>query len=122
MGLAIGVGVLADLIENDPEGADWLRDSIESMNGVLGREGFSQHVEPEKVPPAGFSSIGSFPYSFLHYLRRAYCCVLEGQALRTGELTKDDDSFIFDASAVSEATGASIMTFERWIETAKNAE
>src|SRR5690242_1632466 len=70
MGLAIEVGMLADLNEND-EGAGWLRESLNKVNEVLAEHGLPSHSEPETVPelPNRASLLG-FPYSFLHYLRR----------------------------------------------------
>jgi hypothetical protein len=89
MGLAVCIGALADLLENDPEGADWLRKDFEVVNRVLADHGLPAHVEPE-IPPTldDRSGLGSFPYSWLHYLRRAvafarqapgeFCPVKEG--------------------------------------------
>ena len=73
MGLAIEVGMLADLIENDEEGAEWLRESLANLNAVLAEQHLPPHVEPEILPQMDNRSIlESFPYSFLHHLRRAY--------------------------------------------------
>ena len=73
MGLAIGVGVLADLLENDREGADWLDEGLAAANRLLAKAGLPSHAEPRTLePPAMRASIESFPYSFIHYLRRAY--------------------------------------------------
>lgn len=96
MGLAIGVGVLADLIVHDEEGAQWTRDSIARLNKVLKKRGLAEHNEPEKLPGLSRQSVSSYPYSFLHYLRRAYACVVEGKPLRTGEMTERDMDFIQD--------------------------
>ena len=73
MGLAVEVGMLADQLENDEEGAEWIRESLAKVNAVLAENNLPTHNEPEQVPPFDDRSIiGSFPYSFLHYLRRAY--------------------------------------------------
>jgi hypothetical protein len=73
MGLAVEVGMLADLKEHDEEGAQWLRDALADINAVFGEHKLPLHIEPEQLPPMNDRSIiGSFPYSFLHYLRRAY--------------------------------------------------
>jgi len=73
MGLAVDVGVLAYLLENDHEGADWLEEGFASANLLLEREGLPIHAEPRTLEtPAWRASIRSFPYSFIHYLRRAY--------------------------------------------------
>ncbi|MEX0718718.1 MAG: hypothetical protein WD066_19140 [Planctomycetaceae bacterium] len=72
MGLAVGVGVLADTLENDSDGAQWFRESFESINEVLAENGLPPHQEPETLPPLDSrDTIGSFPYSWLHHLRRA---------------------------------------------------
>jgi len=47
MGLAVEVGMLADLLEIDAEGADWLRESFDSVNAVL-----AEH----KLPPIQLTS------------------------------------------------------------------
>ncbi len=72
MGLAIETGVLADLLANDPEGAAWFEEELATVNRVLASERLPTHVEPRTVPPAPRASLGSFPYSTLHHLRRAY--------------------------------------------------
>lgn len=97
MGLAISVGLLADLQANDPEGAQWVNDELRKINGVLLKLGLRAHVEGRgRVPSA--RACTSFPYSFLHYLRRAYVCHIEGKALRDGDITETDDRLIADIS------------------------
>jgi hypothetical protein len=71
VGLAISVGLLADLNENDQEGAKWLRDSLNKVNEVLRENDLPQHTEPEKLPKLmSRASTNGYPYSFLHHLRR----------------------------------------------------
>lgn len=94
MGLAIGVGVLADLVEHDQEGAEWMRDSIRRLNEVLVENGLTEHHEPEQFPAVQRRSVTSYPYSFLHYLRRAYACVVEGKDVRLGDMTDADHDFV----------------------------
>ena len=73
MGLAIEVGVLAHVLEGDEEAAEWLRESFANVNAVLAEMGLPTHSEPESLPALDDRSIlESFPYSFLHYLRRIY--------------------------------------------------
>ena len=73
MGLAISVGALADLLENDPVGAEWLGEGFAAANRLLASVGLPPHVEPRAVAGlASRASLGSMPYSFLHFLRRAY--------------------------------------------------
>ena len=72
MGLGIEVGYLADMLANDPEGAEWFEHEMASVNRVLAAEGLPAHVEPRIAPPAGRCRTTGFPYSTLHHLRRAY--------------------------------------------------
>lgn len=98
MGLAIGVGVLADLLHNDAEGAVFMRKRIEKLNTILEAQGLKRHEEPEKLPYFVTRSVRSFPYGFLHYLRRAYACAIEGVPLRKGDMTKEDSDFVMEAT------------------------
>jgi hypothetical protein len=73
MGLAISVGTLADFLANDPEGAEWFEGDFEIVNQVLAAAGLPPHAEPRELPPLGSrAALDSLPYSFIHYLRRAY--------------------------------------------------
>lgn len=73
MGLTIAFGLLADLVENDTEGAEWLRESFAAINQVLEEIGMPRHDEPEQLPTLHHrAAIDSFPYSYMHYLRRFY--------------------------------------------------
>ena len=79
MGLSIQVGLLADLLENDAEGAEWLREGLAEVNRLLVANGLPPHHEPEALAPlSSRSPTDGFPYSCLHYLRRAYAhCVAD---------------------------------------------
>jgi hypothetical protein len=78
MGLSVEVGMLADLLENDEEGAEWFRDSIEAVNAVLLENNLPPHREPDQLPPhENRTLVGSYPYSFLHFLRRVAAHVAE---------------------------------------------
>jgi hypothetical protein len=71
MGLAISVGLLADLIVNDEEGAAHVGESLARVNGVLAENGLPAHVEPETLGKLGSRArCRGFSCSFLHYLRR----------------------------------------------------
>jgi hypothetical protein len=75
MGLAVEVGFLATLLDDDPEGGEWLREGLAVANRILALEGLPTHSEPETLPPLqSRACVTSFPYSFLHYLRYAYAC------------------------------------------------
>jgi len=74
MGLAIEVGYLADMLaQGDAEAAEDFESTLAEVNRVLASEGLPQHVEPRNAPTqATRCSTAGFPYSTLHYLRRAY--------------------------------------------------
>jgi hypothetical protein len=74
MGLAIVVGLLPELVEMEElEAVDWFRECFQAVNRVLLAAHLPPHAEPEEISvPASRCSIGSYPYSFLHYLRRIY--------------------------------------------------
>ena len=78
MGLGLSTDFLADMLENDAEGAGWIRKQVEVINSFLVENGLPAHSEPEKRgtsrPRAHCSG---FPCSFLHYLRRAFAHVRE---------------------------------------------
>jgi hypothetical protein len=77
MGLNIGVGLLADLAENDEAGAAWLRSVFYGMNDVLAEAELSTYAEPEQLEPLhSRAETNTFPYGFLHYLRRFYARVV----------------------------------------------
>jgi hypothetical protein len=73
MGLGIGVGSLAELIEiGDLESADYLRADFAQINQVLAENGFPPHHEPESLPAiSSRSPPGQLGYSFLPFFVRA---------------------------------------------------
>ena len=73
MGLAICVGILADLIENDPESVEHFEADFAAANRKLAEAGLPPHIEPRTLPPLeSRAPLDGLPYSFIHYLRRAY--------------------------------------------------
>lgn len=72
MGLAIGVGMLAETILTDTDRSDRLRRDLAYINDVLRQRGLPVHEEPEAFDesPVVRASVTSFPYSWLHNLRR----------------------------------------------------
>ncbi|MEM7439490.1 MAG: hypothetical protein AAF393_07825 [Pseudomonadota bacterium] len=46
MGLAVEVGYLADMMANDPEGAEWALSDFEALNDALQAKGLPTHDEP----------------------------------------------------------------------------
>jgi hypothetical protein len=67
MGLALEVGILADLRENDEEGYEYFRSQFEVLNSYLHQLNIPAHAEPEDCD---VWSCEMFGYSGLHYLRR----------------------------------------------------
>jgi hypothetical protein len=83
MGLSLGVGVLADLTRREPEGAAWLRRQLAIIQRLLAQHGLPAFDEPEAavVPAAEQPRFASFPYAYLHCLRRfAARCKVDGEA------------------------------------------
>lgn len=72
MGLAIGVGMLPRLLETNPDGAERLTRDMARINTFLANAGLPTHEEPESFEEefSSRASLTSFPYSWLHYLRR----------------------------------------------------
>ncbi len=72
MGLAIGVGMLAEFAATNPETAKRIREELEVINQRLREAGLPRHGEPESFDEelSSRASLTSFPYSWLHYLRR----------------------------------------------------
>ena len=75
MGLALEVGILGDLRENDAEGFEVFNSYFANVNSLLNQHGLPSHEEPENVSPWGAEMYG---YSGLHYLRRLAAFVDSG--------------------------------------------
>jgi hypothetical protein len=67
MGLSVEVGIIADLLENDEEGAEHVREEFEILSRYLVSIGLKPHVEPHDIVVWSCDLHG---YSGLHYLRR----------------------------------------------------
>ncbi len=92
MGLAISIGYLEDMLENDQEGAQWFRDNLAQLNRVLEQHGLQPHQEPVRLEDLQMrATCGSFPYSFLHYLRRVYAHVAQNPNWRAEPLKNGKD-------------------------------
>src|SRR4051794_3262848 len=78
MGLAVSVG--NPCIGSDEEGEERYRRKFGGLAAALAAEGHAWTL-PEGPVPSGLARryVSSFPYSFLHYLRRAYALQAEGQ-------------------------------------------
>jgi hypothetical protein len=68
MGLALEVGILADLKDADEEGYASYLDEFETLNKVLHSAGLGEHVEPDELDE--IFSCDMLSYSGIHYLRR----------------------------------------------------
>ncbi|MFF2556568.1 hypothetical protein ACFVUS_36560 [Nocardia sp. NPDC058058] len=78
MGLAVATHALAYALEHDEEHAESLRAQLAALNTLLTAEGLPSHDEPIVHGAAtARDRLGGFPYSFVHYLRRAYARALE---------------------------------------------
>ncbi len=82
MGLAISVGKLA---KNDA-----YREMFDRLAATLAQAGIGGYREPERVPETMRAHCDSFPYSFLHYLRRCYALLREGKPITVAEDADDD--------------------------------
>jgi hypothetical protein len=92
MGLAISVGILADLIIHDAEGADWVRRDFEKINEVLRENNLPEHHEPEKLSEIGKRRYGGgFPYSYLHYLRRVAAHSFQDENWKASPFPESED-------------------------------
>ncbi|MBF6348773.1 hypothetical protein IU448_07035 [Nocardia flavorosea] len=109
MGLAIGTHQYAEAVKrNDAEHLGALRAELRALNELLAEEGLPAHEEPQHcgTSPAR-DRTGSVPYSFVHYLRRAYACAHEYpdrslEPVAPGDDPSDDPAvdaltFLFDS-------------------------
>ncbi|MFV8751784.1 hypothetical protein ACNOYE_14660 [Nannocystaceae bacterium ST9] len=103
MGLAITVGMLAS-VAGDEEGVEHYAKGFDRLRAALESAGVSGYREPERVEVAMRPHVSSFPYSFLHYLRRAYARVaqeLEVAPVDAEGLARDDALVEDEASMFS---------------------
>jgi hypothetical protein len=92
MGLSVQVGLLAGLLDSDPEGAEWFKEELARINRLLGDNGLPLHMEPRELPQlASRSALDSYPYSFLHYLRRVAARRLEDPDWEATPLPEGED-------------------------------
>jgi hypothetical protein len=83
MGLALEVGILADLLHNDEEGYDYFKRQFEILNRYLRETNLPEHKEPDDCEVWDCQMFG---YSGLHYVRR-----LAAHLDATGELPSPGD-------------------------------
>jgi hypothetical protein len=71
MGLCVQIGLLADLVENDPDAATCFEEELARVNRALAVAGLPSHQEPRSLPDLdNRTAVNGYPYSFIHYLRR----------------------------------------------------
>ena len=111
MSLAVSVGVLAAEHDADPEAVEWLRAGFHEVNRVLAAHGLPLHQEPEHLPDFRYrGQLLSFPYSWLHYLRRAlafarqapdqFCPVMDGTSPTEDERLDKEYSVFLDSHLI----------------------
>ncbi len=86
MGLAVSVGDLANFIAQVGTGPEDVTDykvEYAKLNHFLQARGLPNHNEPESLPVLPYrGELDGFPYSWLHFLRRASAYQRKGQSLR----------------------------------------
>ena len=93
MGLALEVGVLADLKGTDDEGSVTALhgEQFEIINKFLRADGLREHIEPQE--PNETFLCGMLGYSGLHYLRRVAAHLALGKPIPPpGDKDADKDS------------------------------
>lgn len=107
MGLAIEVGYLADMLENDEEGAKQFREVLAKLERFLPTQGLRPHVEPTDCP---VFSAEMFGYSGLHYLRRfAAHLNMRGRLPEPGDEDAFKDAVLESYSALFDAPAPSLV-------------
>lgn len=98
MGLGLSVGYLADMKVHDNEGYEWAKEALAKVVAVLNDNHCGIWEEPEEFNATLRPHLSSFPYSWIHFLRRAYAWQSEypGVALppSAGEISDEDDRLI----------------------------
>jgi hypothetical protein len=116
MGLAVSVNILDQLRERDEEGYAYCRSQFDKLQAYLASEGYAGYVEPEHVDARLPLHVGSFPYGFLHRLRRVWALVRRRQPVtpcpsdfdpNTDELLDEEYTLFMDSHLVchSDAEG-----------------
>lgn len=99
MGLAITVGML-ESVAGDDEGVAYFRRGFEHLRLALEAAGAKGYCEPERVRVRMRPHVSSFPYSYIHYLRRVYArMVAELPITPVDQHGLDDDRTIIDDEA-----------------------
>ncbi len=92
MGLAVQVGILADLRSTDRQGYEHHKRQLAQVGECLRRSGLPPHVEPEDVVVSAWDLAGYWP---LHCLRRLAAWVnLEGRLPPPGDEDSSEDPLV----------------------------
>jgi hypothetical protein len=94
MGLGVEVGILIDLLREDPEGAERVRADVTRINAALGAAGLPAHREPETGIESASYDLG--PYGSLHALRRIGAHLGEGPDLPPPASLDDRDDPVLE--------------------------
>lgn len=98
MGLALEVGFLADMLENDEDGAEWFETDIDKLNGFIKSQGLKPHEEPREFEVFSCQMHG---YSGLHYLRRIAAHLdLKGKLPEPGDENASSDPVLEEYSDI----------------------
>jgi hypothetical protein len=109
MGGGLSVGYLADMKVHDNEGYEWAKEALAMVVGVLNDNQCVVWEEPEEFSASLRPNLSHFPYSWIHFLRRAYAWQSEhpgvsGDALTDAEAARihaiEDDHPFFRENAV----------------------
>ncbi len=106
MGLAVSVGSLSEFNKLDGEAAEWIEREVAQINQALSERSYGSFLEPSELPKLGNRcSLSSYPYSWLHYLRRAYAHTKAGMTLEPlpDGVNAADDTVTLDESAKMES-------------------
>jgi hypothetical protein len=110
MGLTLVVGALADLLEQDAEGAARLESQFAAVNQALVAAGLPAHTEPRALAPERRWSGDMYGYSGVHYLRRVAAYVASNRSLpRPGDDGASDDPVLDAYFAVAEGRAPSLF-------------
>jgi len=104
MGLALEVGALAFLLENDEEGASWIEADLKRLNECLAENKVEMHEEPRQLPELNWrTDLSGFPYSWTHYLRRIVAHTMRDPDWKATPLKEGEDPindrYVLDATA-----------------------
>lgn len=113
MGLAITVGMLGS-VAGDDEGVAYFQAGFERLRLALEAAGASGYREPQRVTARMRPHVSSFPYSFLHYLRRAFARVasdlpvtpVDAEGLAADDPLVEDEGSMLDSHLLCHSDAA----------------